>query len=94
MARKPRRRRGWLRTVLFFMLFPLIVWFVAFLIWFYWYNLVGMFSKAEDKTKAAPKSEIRQEQREKSAALPAQQPAEKISEEDRRKLDDILKRRP
>ncbi len=80
--------------MLFFLLFPLIVWFAAFLIWFYWYNIVGMFSKAEDKTKAAPKSEIRQEQREKSESLPAKQPAEKILDEDRRKLEDILKRRP
>jgi hypothetical protein len=93
-ARKPRRRRGWLRTVLFFICFPLIVWFVAFLIWFYWYNIVGMFSDTDHKTNVVPKSETKPERREKSLAPPAQQPAEKILDEERQKLDDILKRRP
>jgi hypothetical protein len=93
-ARKPRQRRGWLRIVLFFLLFPLIVWFVAFLIWFYWYNIVGLFSDTEHKAKAVPKSETRPERREKSPIPPANAPAEKILDEDRQKLDDILKRRP
>jgi hypothetical protein len=93
-ARKPRQRRGWLRTVLFFMLFPLIVWFVAFLIWFYWYNIVGIFSDTEHKAKNVPKSETGQEQREKSQTSAAKAPAEKILDEERQKLDDILKRRP
>jgi len=93
-ARKPRQRRSWLRTVLFFIFFPLIVWFAAFLIWFYWYNIVGMFSDTEHKTKTVTKSETRPERREKAESLPAKQPAEKILDEDRRKLDDILKQRP
>jgi len=93
-ARKPRPRRSWLKTVLFFLLFPLVVWFVAFLTWFYWYNLVGIFSQAEDKTKAAPKNEISQERREKSPPPPAKASAEKILDEERQKLDDILKQRP
>jgi len=72
------------------MLFPLIVWFMAFLIWFYWYNIVALFSDTEHKAKAVPKSETRSERREKPQAAPA----EKILDEERQKLDDILKRRP
>jgi len=79
--------------VLFFLLFPLIVWFVAFLIWFYWYNIVGLFADTEHKTKAVPKIETRQERREKSQAAPAKAPAEKILDEERQTLDDILKQR-
>lgn len=88
-ARKPRQRRGWLRTLLFFIFFPLIVWFAAFLLWFYWYNIVALFSDPEHKAKTAPKVESKAERREKSSAAPA----EKILDEDRQKLDDILKRR-
>jgi hypothetical protein len=94
VARKPRQRRRWLRTVLFFLFFPLIVWFAAFLIWFYWYNIVGRFSDAERKTQAVPEIETRSERREKAQSAPAKAPAEKILDEDRQKLDDILKRRP
>ena len=93
-TRKPRQRSGWLRTVLFFLLFPLVIWFLAFLIWFYWYNIVALFSDAERKTKGAPRIETRSERREKGESAPAKAPAEKILDEDRQKLDDILKRRP
>ncbi len=53
-----------------------------------------MFSDTEHKTKTVTKSETRPERREKAESLPAKQPAEKILDEDRRKLDDILKQRP
>ena len=76
------------------MLFPLIVWFVAFLIWFYWYNIVGMFPDTEHNTKTVPNSETGQERREISQTSAAKAPAEKILDEERQKLDDILKRRP
>ncbi|MSP39482.1 MAG: hypothetical protein EXR70_13425 [Deltaproteobacteria bacterium] len=90
-SRKPRQRRRWLRTVLFFIFFPLIVWFLAFLIWFYWYNIVSLFGDKEPKTKAVPRIEAMPEHQEKLP--PSKAPAEKILDEDRQKLEDILKRR-
>ena len=52
-----------------------------------------LFSKSPGGTQTVPKSEIGREQSEKSEPLPANAPAEKILDEERRKLDDILKRR-
>jgi hypothetical protein len=63
---------------------PLITWFVAFLIWFYWYDLTGTAERRTDRpvAKATP-----------SESAPAKAPKERILEEERKKLEDILKRR-
>ena len=89
MATRKRKKRGWLRTLLFYILFPLVVWFVAFLFWFYWRDLSAWFSK--DDAPANPPGRVKP--RERSDTAPAKRPPEKILEEDRRKLDEILKRR-
>ncbi|HEX2929688.1 MAG TPA: hypothetical protein VHV54_08250, partial [Candidatus Binatia bacterium] len=39
MAQKKRRRVSWGRRALFYVFFPLVVWGIAFLVWFYWYDL-------------------------------------------------------
>jgi flagellar biosynthesis/type III secretory pathway M-ring protein FliF/YscJ len=92
-ARRQRRKRGWLRTILFYLLFPLVVWLVAFLVWFYWHDLTRNFSKAGDKPKDAVKRESKIEAREKVDSKKPEQVREKILDEDRQKLEDILKRR-
>ena len=93
MARRQRKKRGWLGTVLFYLLFPLVVWLVAFLVWFYWYDLTRIFSKAVEKPKAAVKRESKIEPREKVDSKKPEQVQENILDEDRQKLEDILKRR-
>ena len=96
MAQKQKKRkskRGVLRTVLFYILFPLSVWFVAFLLWFYWHNLTRLFGHTEPKAKPSVKSERRIDKVERDGSAPANQPKEKLSDEDRKKLDEILKRR-
>jgi hypothetical protein len=94
MAQKQRKKRSWLRTALWFLLFPLVVWFSALLIWFYWYDLTRLLGKVEEKAKPAGKIDSQQERRENSAAKPPSRAPEKILEEDRKKLEDILKQRP
>jgi hypothetical protein len=93
MARKKKqRKRTWVRMLLLFLLTPLTVWFVAFLLWFYWYDLNKLFAPSEAsrvRTKPARQSETN-ENRERA---PERQPEERIFEEDRRKLEEILKRR-
>ena len=79
--------------MLFYLLFPLVVWLVAFLVWFYWYDLTRHFSKTGDKPKAAIKRESNSEARENVDAKKPEQVQEKILDEDRRKLEDILKQR-
>ena len=92
---KPRKKpkAGWLRTVLFFVFFPLIVWFVTFLIWFYWQPIIALFSGSDTKVKSANSFERKTRNSEKAESAPVDRPREKLSDEDRQKLDDILKRR-
>jgi hypothetical protein len=89
VATRKRKKRSWLGTLLFYILFPLIVWLVAFLLWFYWCDVSAWLSKGD----APPNPPVRVKPRERSDTAPAERPPEKILEEDRRKLDEILKRR-
>ena len=73
-----------------FLVTPLAVWLIAFLIWFYWYDLGRLFTKDESR-RVTPKRQIDKDERRERA--PSPQPREKLFDEDRKKLDDILKRR-
>jgi hypothetical protein len=89
VARKRIRKRSWLRTVLLFVFIPLAVWSIAFVSWLYWNDITRLVAGEQ---RPAPAKATRQ------ADKPSKQvekpPAkEKIPEEDRRKLDEILKKR-
>jgi hypothetical protein len=86
MAKKRKRKTTWLKTLLFFILTPLIVWTLAFLIWLYWYNITA-FSSQQDKT-STPGVNKEVDRTTKPSDKSAQ---ERIGEEDRRKLEEILK---
>ena len=70
--------------LLFFILTPLVVWFLAFLIWFYWNDLNGLFGRGDKIPQAGKEVERSGKPSDKTAQ-------ERIGEEDRRKLDEILK---
>jgi hypothetical protein len=92
VRKKKQRKRTWRRTVLLFLLVPLTVWFAAFLLWFYWYEISDLFAPKDAprlKTKPAQQSE-KNEHRERA---PGPQPQERIFDEDRKNLEEILKRR-
>ena len=92
MARKKQRKKNWLRTILLLLLIPLIVWFLAFLLWFYWYDLNKVFTK--DNAPPARSKPARQlERNERRGTVPAKQPEERILDDDRKSLEDVLKRR-
>ena len=93
MAHKPRSKRSWLGRLLFYLLFPLIVWLIAFVLWFYWRDLTKLFSKPVERQKPAAKVEPKTERAENAESAAAKRPQEKILDEDRRKLEDILKQR-
>lgn len=93
MARKKRRNRSWVLTALFYLLFPTVVWFLAFLLWFYWYDLERLFFKASEKPRqASGHVEAKQENRAEPKAPSAERAEEEILDEERRKLDAIIKR--
>jgi flagellar biosynthesis/type III secretory pathway M-ring protein FliF/YscJ len=98
MAQKKRKKkRSWLRVVLFYLLFPIVVWLGALVIWFFWADLTRLFSRPSEKPKAALKGEAKID---KAGERPAKEPMEpalnrsqeKLADEDRQKLEAILKR--
>jgi len=93
MAQKKRKKRGWFRRLLFYIFLPIFIWFVAFLVWFYWYELTRLFSGGANRSKPAAKTSRQLDKSEKAESSPTNRPREKILEEDRKSLEDILKRR-
>jgi hypothetical protein len=65
---------------------PVITWLAAFLIWFYWNDLTGIAEKRTDRSRPISKANPPE-------SAPAKQPSERILDEDRKKLEDILKQR-
>lgn len=92
MARKKQPKRTWLRTLLLFLLLPLTVWCGAFLLWLYWYDLSNWFTP-DIARRAGPKPARQIETNDHRGRSTAPAPQEKLFEEDRQKLEDILKRR-
>ena len=87
MAKKKKRKIGWLRKLLLFICTPIIIWFLAFLIWFYWKDLAKSSTANKGKTQPAAKAT-------RQAEPPANKSAdEKILDEDREKLDEILNKK-
>jgi hypothetical protein len=92
MAPKRKRRPSGARRFLFYILLPLFVWTAAFFVWFYWHDLKKLTLKASapgDGSKAGRR--INGDEREKRPSKGGGQ--EKIQEEDRQRLEDIIKRR-
>ena len=88
MAQKRRRKRSnRLKTLLLFIFTPIVVWFLAFLVWFYGIDLTRLTTKEKTQTQPNPKALRPVEQQRQRP------PDETIFEEDRQKLDEILKQR-
>jgi hypothetical protein len=86
VAKKKRRKRSRLRTLFLFVLTPLIIWLLAFLLWFYWNDLSKLFREDPGRSQTAPKATRKVDPPAKNRS------GERILEEDRRKLDEILKK--
>ena len=93
MARKKPPKKSGLRKAVFLLVTPLVVWFLGFLLWLYWHDLRRMFTTEEELRREPPPRAARPAAKEQRRERPASAPKEKISEEDRRKLEDILKQR-
>jgi hypothetical protein len=85
VAKKKKSKRGRLKTVLFFIFTPILIWVLAFLVWFNWDRITQLSARES----AGPASSKPAKKIERSGS-PTR---EKILEEDRQKLDDILKKR-
>jgi hypothetical protein len=91
MAQRQRRKRSWIKRLLVYIFVPLSVWLIAFVIWFYWYDFRELFVK-DQEMKNRPKATRPLDKDEKAVQGRAKRPPEKIFDEERKKLDDIIKR--
>jgi hypothetical protein len=89
VAAKKHKKKSWAKRLAFYLCFPLLVWIAALLIWFYWNNIWDLFGRGREPLRGTPRAA----QGEKSARTPANKSQEKILDEDRRRLEDILKRK-
>jgi hypothetical protein len=87
VAKKRRRKSAWLKSLLLFILTPLVIWFFAFVVWLNWDAIVKLINRETDKTKPSARAVTKADK----ADSPSN---EKILDEDRKKLDEILKKRP
>ncbi len=91
MARKKKSKSNWLKILLLFLFVPAAVWFAAFLLWFYWYDLNAWVKpKNAGRAKSSVARQRAQEERREPGA--AKRTQERILDEDRKKLEDILRR--
>ncbi|MGE5303049.1 MAG: hypothetical protein ACM3TN_06945 [Alphaproteobacteria bacterium] len=88
MARKRKPKKNRLRSLLLFIITPVFIWLLAFVVWLYWNPIAALFRQGEIPSKARP-----QAARSMNTGEPAGKGAkERISDEDRKKLDEILKK--
>jgi hypothetical protein len=90
VAKKRRRKRRWLRNLLIFIMFPLAVWFIAFVLWVFWYDIGGIFRPDSTWPNHTPWSARTTE---KLKPPPPARNDEKIFNEDRKTLEDIINKR-
>jgi hypothetical protein len=91
MAQRQRRKGSRLKRLLIYIFVPLGVWLIAFVIWFYWYDFRG-HSVKDKEPKNLPKAARDLDKGEKLERGAAKRPPEKIFDEERKKLQDIIKR--
>jgi hypothetical protein len=84
VARKKRKGRSWRRTLLLFVLTPLTVWFVAFLVWFFWSDIARLMT---------PGKQALIERNGGGAQSASKQGSENIPDRDRKKLEELLTER-
>jgi predicted PurR-regulated permease PerM len=92
VATKRSRKRSWLRSLLIFIFTPLIIWFFAFVIWFYWSDISRLLSNAKEPSKTSPKTLRKNDQPDRPETAAEKRAQEKILDEDRKQLEDILKK--
>jgi hypothetical protein len=88
MARKRKRKKNRLRSLLLFIITPVFIWLLAFVVWLYWNPIAALFRQGEISSKTSPQG---------ARKIDTGEPAgkgvkERISDEDRKKLDEILKK--
>ncbi|HZD39570.1 MAG TPA: hypothetical protein VE131_02535 [Terriglobales bacterium] len=93
MAKKRKKKKAkkhWFRNLCIFIVIPLAVWSIAFVLWLFWYDIEGIFPQGASQRTRAPRATPRAERLRPSAAA---RPDEKLLNEDRKRLEDIINKR-
>jgi hypothetical protein len=88
--KKPPKKTGWIKSICLYVFLPLGIWGLAFLLWLYWDGLAGLFSQDSGKNRPVARTGRKADKTDPSSA---KQPTEKLLDEDRQRLEDILKQR-
>ncbi|HEX6438537.1 MAG TPA: hypothetical protein VF182_15475 [Candidatus Binatia bacterium] len=91
MAKRKRRKRSRGKTILLFVLAPLTVWALAFLVWLYWNEITRSLAPADDHPESAPNRSRNLNKDERRTRSDETGAKEKISDTDRKKLDEIIR---
>ncbi|MGH7771923.1 MAG: hypothetical protein ACREQA_06760 [Candidatus Binatia bacterium] len=75
---KRKKRRSWFRLLVLGLLTAVVVWFAAFMVWLFWSDIERLVKSGGKKTVSE------------QTVKPSK---ERIFDEDRKKLDQILKRK-
>jgi hypothetical protein len=92
MAQKRNKKKSRVKSLLFFILTPLIVWLLAFLMWFYWDPITRLLSKGGDQSKTRPKATRAIDKSERANTPAEKRRQEQILDEERKQLDEMLRR--
>jgi len=93
MARKKKpKKTSWLKIILLFIFVPLTVWFLAFIAWLYWDDIARLVSGDAGRGRSVPRASRRLE-KDDNKAVPKQELQEKLLDDDRKQLEDVLKQR-
>ena len=86
------RKRSAVTTILLFVLAPLIIWALAFLVWLYWNEIAKSLAPAEDQPEPAAKTLPSLDKEESRSRSNDTRAKEKILDADRKKLDEIIRK--
>jgi hypothetical protein len=86
------RKRSAVKTILLFVLAPLIIWALAFLVWLYWNEIAKSLAPGEDHPEPAVKTLPSLDKDESRSRSNDTRAKEKISDADRKKLDELIRK--
>jgi hypothetical protein len=86
------RKRSAVKTLLLFVLGPLVIWALAFLGWLYWNEIAKGLAPGEDHPAPAAKTVRSLDKDESRGRSNDTRAKEKISDADRKKLDEIIRK--
>ena len=86
------RKRSAVKTILLFVLAPLIIWALAFLLWLYWNEIAKSLAPGENHPEPAAKTLPSLDKDQSGSRSTDTRAKEKISDADRKKLDEIIRK--